>query len=186
MSAALQSVRSTPIPWHCQMAADRLIAEILRGDLQAKDVASTLMRQVRDRMERKRGRHSPARPSQLIDLEREWRLQMPAESRLGYTADWVKSRRNEPKGVVIHDYRASAFGVKNTRWGPDHSELAFSLLLVEARILPDDVKLSIEQMGFVLRHALGRRFERGHPATNAAVVEDLRILAHARLVDPDA
>jgi hypothetical protein len=184
MSAALQ-VRSTspPIPWHIGMAADRFISDITRTDQQAKDVASALIRQIIDRMERKHGRHSPARPGQLIDIEREWRQRMPQESRLGYTADWQKNRRGEPKGVVIHDFRASALGLRNPRWG-DHAEMGLTLILIEARILPDDVRLKVEEQAIVLRHAIARRFERGYPATAEAIIDDLRHIAHTRLTEP--
>src|SRR5690242_13203710 len=123
MSTTLQArPNSTPIPWHIGMAADRLINDITRSDRQALAVAKEQMQQVGDRIKRMGSRHSPARPEQLVDIERAWRSKMPVESRLGYATDWLRNRRNEPKGLVIHDFRASALGLHNPRWG-DHSEM---------------------------------------------------------------
>jgi hypothetical protein len=186
MSVDLQ-VRSTspPIPWHIGMAADRFIADLTRSDRQAVDVAKSLMGQVGESLKR-RGRHSPVRPEQLVDLERAWRQRMPAESRLGYTVDWLRNRRGEPKGLIIHDYRASALGLCSPRWDEGHTEMGLTLLLIAAHIMPGNIRLLREEQALVLRHAIARRYERGHPATAEAVVEDLRHIAHTRLTNPTA
>jgi hypothetical protein len=85
MSAALQPPRSTsgPIPWHHQAAAERLIGRVLATDPQVSALANKFGTVIRERMQRKGGRHAPCRPETLITLERLWRETLPQESRLG-------------------------------------------------------------------------------------------------------
>jgi hypothetical protein len=66
----------------------------------------------------------------------------------------------------------------------NHSEMGLTLILIEARIMPNDVRLRLEEQAIVLRHAIARRFERGYPATSEAVIDDLRHVAHTRLTEP--
>jgi hypothetical protein len=38
----------------------------------------------------------------------------------------------------------------------------------------------------VTKHALGRRYQRGWPSTDEAIIEDLKYLANGRMVQPEA
>jgi hypothetical protein len=87
------------------MAADRLVDRITETDKQVAALARSLSANIVERMNRKHGRHAPARPETLIDLESLWRTALPQESRLGLVTDWHRNRTGKLKGLTISDAR---------------------------------------------------------------------------------
>jgi hypothetical protein len=134
MSAALQQPRSTsaPIPWHHQAAASRLVERVLATDPQVGQLANKFGAVIRERMERKGGRHAPCRPETLITLERQWRETLPPESRLGLVVDWQRNRAGKPKGLTISDARVTAMPFNLTHWPIGHDEFGLGLLIINS------------------------------------------------------
>jgi len=186
MNTTLQArAASPPIPWHYQAAADRLVGRVLATDSQVSGLAKKFGTVIKERIERK-GRHTPCRPETLVTLERQWRETLPAESRLGLVTDWERNRAGKPIGLTISDARVTAMPFNLNHWPIDHDESGLGILIIKLGIKPGDVRVKMDHLAVVTKHALGRRYQRGWPSTDEAVLEDLKRLANARMVQPEA
>jgi hypothetical protein len=132
-TAVLQQPRpaASSMPWHCQAAASRLIERITRTDKQVAALANKYATAIHDPMQRQRSRHSPCRESTMVDLERDWRRNLPPESRLGLVVDWEKSR-SRLKGLTISDARLTGFPFNLTNWPIDHTEFGLGALIISS------------------------------------------------------
>jgi hypothetical protein len=187
MSAALQQVQPTrtPVPWHCQMAAERLIEQATASDHEVIALARQWTLKIRARMARKRGRHSPARPGDLIQLKEQWRYRLAGVARLGFVTDWLRKRSGEAKGITISDIRLISCKLGLSSWPIDHREYGTGIVLITCRIAPNANDMKSDVLCVLTTHALGRRYERGIPSNDDAVLQDLQRLAYSIMTTPD-
>jgi len=167
MTVALLSPPRDRVPAEFIGLARAFRGRVADADVGVIDVIRATSRQLVERM----GRHPVPRAETLAGIVRAWRTTAPF-ARISLSSTF------ERKTLAIVETRVASHSYHDADWQQDALEPGISVVRISLAIAPRTrPALSFATLCAVSLHALGRRFERGHPIDDDAIIADIAALA---------
>ena len=155
------------------------LARAFRGRIETADaIAIRLVQQTSRQLIERTRRHPVPRADMLAGVARAWRVNVPA---LGRASQQIRLER---KSLSITEVRVCPQHYRQADWEADAREPGVSVVQITLAIAPHEtLALGLHTLCAASLHALARRYQRGQPVTDDAIVADLHVLAaaHERL-----